>query len=133
LSGGDLALFIDSIAGEMPHLHQVTLLGMNNLRYRHNAKDDSANSNQEERDRGNLRHAVESFVLGIGPRPLWNAYLEPDRAQSRNYANFERSSDKAYEYEQPILCEDQAMQDDPEWDYAWDQFDDRMFNRRVRC
>lgn len=60
--------------------------------------------NNEKRDREDLRHAVESFVLGVGPRPIWDDFLEA--GWERDYNKFKPRSGKRYKYEPLILPED---------------------------
>lgn len=84
------------------------------------------NPDNEKRDYEDLRHAVESFVLGVGPRPIWDDFLETGWDELRDYNKFKPRSGKRYKYEPLIMPEDHAMSDDPKNDYAWDEFDDRM-------
>ena len=125
-SDPDVELFIDSIAGEMPHLRQFTLRGLNDIYHWHNSQDERMDPNNEKRYREDLRHAVESFVLGVGPRPIWDDFLETGWDELRDYNKFKPRSSKKYKYEPLILPEDHAMSDDPKNDYAWDEFNDRM-------
>ena len=125
LSDMNLEQFIDSIAGQMPHLRQVTLRGINDSIFWYNPQDSRVNPKNEERDREDLRYAVESFVLGVGPRPLWDEFFEMAWEEPLNYG-FVKKSGKRHKYKPPTLPEDDAMPDDPKLDYAWDEFDDRM-------
>lgn len=119
---GNVPHFIDSIAGKLPHVCQVTLRGFNHSRLWHRSRNESDNPNAEHEEREDLRHAVESYVLGVGPRPLWNEYFIGGNSEVILWPGGQCNY-----YEPPTRAEDDAIPDEPKWDYDWDDFDNRMF------
>lgn len=118
---GNLPHFIDSIAGKLPHLRQVTLRGFNHSRRWHKSRNEPDNPNAEYEEREDLKHAAESYVLGVGPRPLWNEYFIGGDNGIIPWPGGRCN------YEPPTRPEDDTIPDDPKWDYDWDDFDNRMF------
>jgi hypothetical protein len=109
---GNVPHFIESIAGKLPHLRQVTLRGFNHALLWHNSRNEPDDQNTEVEEREGLKHAAESYVLGVGPRPRWNEHFI-----GRNNEIILWPGGRC-NYKPPTRPEDDTRPDDPMWDYA---------------
>lgn len=117
LVSGDFKDFVESIAGQLPNLCEVTLRGISHpdpwsLQY-----CNGRHWTSEHPEKSVIRHDVEGYILWGGIAPDWFGGSRLEEMEN---------------YEQPRRFEDEHLPDDPKWDYDWDEFDDRILPPREK-
>lgn len=109
LVGNDFAEFVQSIAGQLPNLCEVTLRGVSTPMPWSPGYCNGSYSTAEYPENTLVRYHAERFVLMGGVAPDWDDW---------RYEDMEN-------YVQPRLGT-KPLPDAPKWDYDWDEFDDRI-------
>lgn len=110
LVGDDFERFLERIAGQLPNLCEVTLRGVSTPGPWSPDYCNGSYSVWEYPEETMGRYHAERFVLMGGVAPDWADW---------RYEKMEN-------YVQPRRPENEALPDDPMWDYDWDEFDDRI-------
>lgn len=117
LVSNDFEAFVESIAGRLPNLQEVTLRGVSTPGPWDIWCCTGSYSFHEYPERSVIRYNAENFIL---------------RGHAAHDWSNDRRFDKVEDYVQPCLPDDNPMTDDPRRDYSWDEFDDRILPPREK-
>lgn len=113
----DFRQFFCNIAGQLPELRKVTLLGITTPEP-WGPPGKYLTVAEEYPDNSLIKYEVENFVLNGGIPPQWHNHFT---WQGRRVVITQKE-----DYLESGLPEDNTQLDDPKLNYAWDEFDDRF-------